>query len=81
MSQTVYERAKALTQDIQAAKVNKARLAGQLEQVMGRLKTKFNLDTVAAAKDRIDDLQVEIEEINTSVQSLSDELDAIERPG
>ena len=81
MSQTVYERAKALTNDIQAAKVDKAKLEGQLEQVMGRLKTKFNLDTVADAKDRIDDLNTEIEEINNSVQSLSKELDAIERPG
>ena len=79
MTKSVYDRAKALASSIQEAKIEKAKLQGQLDQVMASLKERYDLNSVEEAEARVKELEAEAKRIDDEIQTISTRLDEIER--
>ena len=79
MIKSVYDRAKALATSIQEAKIEKAKLQGQLDQVMASLKERYDLNSVEEAEARVKELEAEAKRSDDEIQTISTRLDEIER--
>jgi len=78
MNENVFDRANKLAEKVNQREVERARIQGNLESAMKRLKDEFGLDSLEEAEMKLKEIHEELADVAKQEKALSEELDDIE---